>query len=174
MIKIAVLIADGSEEIETLTPVDVFRRCDNVLCDLISVSGKTPKCSHGVVVTADKVIEQVNLVDYDAVVIPGGMPGATNISATKKVVLAIENALKAGKVVASICASPAVVLADNGLLLCEKATCYPAPIFISSLGQKYTGESVTVSENIITANGPKSAMEFSLAICDALLVNAKF
>ena len=59
MVKIAVLIANGSEEIETLTPVDLFRRCDGAICDLISVSGKTPTCSHGVCVTADKVIEEI-------------------------------------------------------------------------------------------------------------------
>ena len=173
MKKVAVIFANGTEELEALTPVDVLRRA-GAECDIISVSGEFPKGSHGIVIKADKCVEDVDLSVYDCIVIPGGMPGATNISATKKVVLAIENALKAGKVVASICASPAVVLADNGLLLCEKATCYPAPIFISSLGQKYTDESVTVSENIITANGPKSAMEFSLAICAYLGVTPKF
>ncbi|MBO7345333.1 MAG: DJ-1/PfpI family protein [Clostridia bacterium] len=174
MTKIAVLIANGSEEIETLTPLDIFRRCENAHCDLISVSGKTPTCSHGVCVCADKEIDQVNLYDYDAVVIPGGMPGATNISNDKRVITALKKISESDKLIASICASPAVVLAKNGLLGEQKATCYPAPAFIELMGDNYTGSDVEVGERLITANGPKSAMQFSIEICKALGLKPKF
>ena len=174
MIKIAVLVADGSEEIETLTPVDVFRRCEGVECDLISVSGKTPTCSHGVSVATDKEINSVNLADYDAVIIPGGMPGATNIANEKKVISALKKMRDSGKLIASICASPAIVLADNNLLGGQKATCYPAPIFVEKLGDSYAGSDVEVGDGLITANGPKSALKFALAVCQALGISPKF
>ena len=66
------------------------------------------------------------------------------------------------------------MLKENGLLGKDKATCYPAEIFINSLGDNYTGADVEISGNIITANGPKSAMKFSLAICEKLNLNPKF
>ncbi len=174
MIKIAVLIADGSEEIETLTPVDVFRRCEGVECDLISVSGQKPTCSHGVSVFVDKVIDSVNLADYDAVVIPGGMPGATNIAKEQRVISALKQMRANGKLIASICASPAVVLADNNLLGEQKATCYPAPAFVKTMGENYTDSDVEISDGLITANGPKSAFKFALAVCQSLGVSPKF
>ena len=174
MIKIAVLIANGSEEIEALTPVDVFRRCDDVESDLISVSGKNLICSHGVKVTADKVVEEIDFTEYDALVIPGGMPGATNISNTEKVIEAIKLMTKQDKLIASICASPAVVLASNNLLGSKKATCYPAPAFVQLMGENYTGNDVEVCDRLITANGPKSAFKFALAICESLGIVPKF
>ena len=173
MKRLAVILANGTEEIEGLTPVDVLRRA-GVECDTVSVSGEFIKGSHGIVIKADKVADSVDFNVYDGIVIPGGMPGATNISNSKYIVSAIKSMVKSGKLVAAICASPAVVLADNGLLNADKATCYPAPNFINSLNDKYTGDNVTVCGNVITANGPKSAMEFSLAICAYLGVTAKF
>ncbi|MBQ3219843.1 MAG: DJ-1/PfpI family protein [Clostridia bacterium] len=173
MLKILVLFANGTEEIEGLTPVDVLRRA-GVDCDLVSVSGTNPIGSHNISVKADKVIEEITFSDYDGVVIPGGMPGAVNISNNKKVIDGIKEFLSSEKLVCAICASPAVVLANNNLLNAESATCYPAPQFVSALGDKYTGKDVEVCNNIITANGPKSAMVFSLAICDYLKVKPKF
>ncbi len=173
MIRVAVLFADGTEEIEGLTPVDVIRRA-GAECDIVSVSGKTPVGSHGIEIKADSTAEEIDFAEYDAIVIPGGMPGAVNISNHEKAVKGIEIALKNKKVVAAICASPAVVLANNNLLFSQRATCYPSAQFINLLGDKYTGEDVCVCENIITANGPKSAMAFSLEICKALSLTPKF
>lgn len=173
MKKIAVFIADGSEEIEALTPVDVIRRTGAV-CHTYSVNGQSVKGSHGIEIKADFTVDMLDADNYDALVIPGGMPGAVNIAKSKDATAAIEKAINCGKIVAAICASPAVVLGGNGLLACEKATCYPAPDFIGALGEKYTGANVEKCANFITANGPKSAMEFSLAICAALELQPKF
>lgn len=173
MIKIAVLFANGTEEIEALTPVDVLRRA-GVYCDLVSVSGDYPVGSHQVTVKADKTIEKVRLEEYDGVVIPGGMPGAVNISKCQKAIDGIKELLNKEKLVSAICASPVVVLAENGLLSVEKATCYPAEPFVKALQEKYTAKDVEVCGNVITANGPKSAMAFSIAICSYLGVNPKF
>lgn len=175
MIKVAVIFANGTEEIEALTPVDVVRRCENAICDIVSVNGEFPKGSHGIAVKADKLSEQVNFDDYQALVIPGGMPGAVNIANDKDVSRALKNAFNDGKVVASICASPAVVLADKGLIKGKKATCYPAPIFIDKMKDCcFTSVDVEVDGKLITANGPKSAMPFALEICKALGINPKF
>ena len=128
----------------------------------------------GFPILADKVIEEVTLSSYDAVVIPGGMPGATNIANDERVMLALIKMDKDGKLIASICASPAVVLKSSGVLKGKRATCYPAPVFVDMLGESYTGNDVEVFENVITANGPKSAMKFALEICKALNLTPKF
>ncbi len=173
MIKAAVLFADGTEEIEALTPVDVLKRA-GACCDIVSVSGKTPIGSHGVKIFADITVNEANFSEYDVVVIPGGMPGARNISKDKVAVLGIKNAIESGKLVAAICASPAVVLAENRLIDGYKATCYPAESFINSLGENYTGKRVEVFKNLITGDGPRSAMDFALAICENLNIVPKF
>ena len=175
MIKIAVLFADGTEEIEALTPVDVLKRA-GVECEIVSVSGKNPTGSHNIKILPDRVIENVDLAGYDGVVIPGGMPGAVNIANSKKVVDGIKNIKKTGKLIAAICASPAVVLAAGGVIDGEKLTCYPAERFVEEIKKhgEYLPEEVVECGNIITANGPKSAMAFSLKICRYLGVTPKF
>lgn len=171
--KVAVILANGCEELEALTPVDVLRRAGADV-DLVSINGEFAKGSHDIVIKSDKLIEDVNLSEYACLVIPGGMPGATNISQNQKVVEGLKNALLENKLIASICASPAVVLARHGLIGDKKATCYNADVFVKELGKSYTGASVQVDGNLITANGPKSAMEFSIAICEKLSIVAKF
>ena len=173
MKKIAVLFSNGTEEIEGLTPVDVLRRA-GAICDIVSISGEYPVGSHQITVKADKLIEETNLEDYDCIIIPGGMPGAKYISVCEKAICGIKNALQGNKVVGAICASPAVVLATHNLIGAKKVTCYPAKDFVDALGDNYTGNSVEVDGNLVTANGPKSAMDFSLAICKALGLDAKF
>jgi 4-methyl-5(b-hydroxyethyl)-thiazole monophosphate biosynthesis len=172
MKKIAVIFSDGTEELEALTPVDVLRRA-GAQCDIISISGNAPVGSHNIKVFADKVVEAVDFCDYDAIVLPGGMPGATYISKNQKVISAIKDFMSKNKLVCAICASPAVVLASNGILGNISATCYPAPDFINMI-ENYTGEDVTVCGNVITANGPKSAIKFSLQICESLGIVPKF
>ena len=173
MKKIAVIIANGTEEIECLTPVDVLRRA-NATVDLISVSGEMPVGSHGIVIKADKIVEDADFSVYDAIVVPGGMPGATNIASTEKITKALKEYKAQGKLIASICASPAVVLKAHKIIDGEKATCYPAPDFVNVLKENYTGSDVEIDGNVITANGPKSAMKFSIAICEKLGLNPKF
>lgn len=171
--KIAVLISNGSEEIEVLTPVDVLRRA-NVECHLISVCEKQVVGSHNIKITSDYLLDEVCLSSYDGIVIPGGMPGAEIISKSKKVINAITDMMKNNKLVASICASPAVVLARHNLLQNKKATCYMADDFINLMKDNFILEDVVVDGNLITANGPKSAMLFSLKICEFLGVKPKF
>ena len=174
MKKIAVLFSNGTEEIEALTPVDVLRRA-GVECDLVSVCGQFPVGSHAITVKADKTIEDIDINGYDGVVLPGGLPGAQIIADNKKVEQMIKDFIENKKLVAAICAAPALTLGAKGFVDGKKVTCYPADAFIKLLETaRYTGADVEVDENIITANGPKSAMAFSFAICDYLGVNPKF
>ena len=173
MKKIAVIFANGTEEIEALNPVDVLRRA-GVEVEIVSVSGKTPIGSHDIQIAPDKLVSEVDFSSYDGIVIPGGRPGAINIANDDAVTNALKEMIRDNKLVASICASPAVVLAKHDLLNGKKATCYPAPEFIKALGNSYTGLDVEVDGNLITANGPKSAMKFALQICDYLGLTPKF
>lgn len=170
--KIAVFFANGTEELEALTPVDVLKRA-GAQVDIISVEDSILVGSHGIKVIADKLVADVKGCDYDAFVIPGGMPGAVNISNCESAVKMIKKGYAENKLIASICASPAVVLARHGLIN-GKATCYPHQDFISGLGDFYTGNDVELFNNVITANGPKSAFAFSLKICEYLNITPKF
>ena len=172
MAKIAVLFADGTEEIEGITPVDVLRRA-GAECDIVSVGGEYLTGSHGIIIKADKLIKDINVCAYDAVVIPGGMPGATNIAENEKAIELIKHIISKGKLVGAICASPAVVLAQNDLLLARSATCFHADCFINELGKNYTGKEVEISDNFITADGPKSALKFAMAIAKYLELDPK-
>lgn len=173
MKRIAVLFADGTEELEGLTPVDLLRRA-GATCEIVSVGKQFLTGSHNIEIKADKDINEINFCDYDCVIVPGGMPGAVNIANCKRAVEFITTLRKQGKLVASICASPAVVLAQNSLLYEDKATCYPAPQFIELMGENYVQSEVQVSNALITANGPKSAFNFSLEIIKYLDLDIKF
>lgn len=172
MIKVGVFFADGTEELEALTPVDILKR-SGAKVDIISVGGETLNGSHDIKVVSDKLVKDIREEDYDALVIPGGMPGAVNISNNENAVKVIKSAYKKGKLIASICASPAVVLSTHGLIE-GKATCYPAKDFVNALGDFYTGSDVEVYKNVITASGPKSAFKFALEICKYLKIEPKF
>lgn len=170
--KIAVIFACGTEEIEGITPIDVLKRA-GVDCKIVTVGEQTIVGSHGIKIQGDMTTDELDMQGFDGIVIPGGMPGATNIANDNSVIKAILIANEQNKMVAAICASPAVVLANLGILNGKKATCYPAQDFIQKL-DFYTAKNVEMDGNIITANGPKSAMEFSLKICEYLGVQPKF
>ncbi len=174
MKKIAVLFSNGTEEIEALTPVDVLRRA-GVVCDIVSVCGQFPVGSHAITVKADRLIEDIKDNDYDGVIIPGGLPGAQIIADNECAEKMIKSFVDNAKLVAAICAAPALALGAKGLVDGKNVTCYPSDAFIELLKTaRYTGVDVEVDGNIITANGPRSAFAFSFAICDFLGVTAKF
>lgn len=174
MKKIALIFANGTEEIEALTPKDVLFRA-GVKCDIVSVSGITPVGSHDIKVVADLTEKDFNIDEYDGIIIPGGMPGSVNIKNSDIIKNAVIKAFNDKKLVAGICASPAVCLKNFGVTKGKKVTCYPAEVFYNEFTQEtYTAKDVEVDGNLVTANGIKSAMAFSLAICDFLGVTPKF
>ncbi len=164
MIKIAVLAADGCEEIEALTVVDLLRR-KGMDTDIISISNnKAVTGSHRIVFGAEKRINDVNMDDYDAVVLPGGMPGTTNLATHVGVSQIVKNFAASGKLLAAICAAPSV-LGGIGVLEGKKATCYPG--FEDKLvGAEVLEDRVVADGNIITSRGMGTAIEFGLAIVE--------
>ncbi len=170
--KVAVIVANGTEEIEALTVVDVVRR-SSAKCDIIGLQ-KSVIGSHNIKIESDIVIENVDLLSYDALVIPGGMPGAVNIANENKVINALKTLYINNKLICAICAAPAVVFAKNKIATDKKMTCYPASEFINLIGENYLEKPVVVDKNVITANGPKSAIDFALTICSTLNLQPKF
>lgn len=165
MKSVAVLIANGFEEIEALTVVDVMRRA-NIKCDMISIeSGLNVNGAHNIEVKCNNSIDS-NINDYSCIVLPGGMPGATNLRDDKRVIDAIKYFNENKKIVAAICAAP-IVLAKADIISEKNITSYPG--FEEELeGSKYKEDRVVVCENIITSRGPATAMEFAYKILEVL------
>ena len=170
MKKVYVFLADGFEDVEALIPIDVLRR-GGVDVTTVSISDfPLVQSAHGVNVEADIMFEQGDFTDADLLFLPGGMPGASNLFEHKGVCKAIVDQHMAGKKVAAICASPAVVLAPLGILDGKKATCYPG--FESVLAENnatYTGDLVTVDGNVTTGEGPAAAFPFAYELLSQLV-----
>ena len=166
MKQAAVILADGFEEVEALTPVDFLRRA-GIQVDLLGVGGESITGGHGIVVAADSRVSSYRTVP-DAVVIPGGMPGAENISNSSEAVSLIRVVANAGGLVAAICAAPAVVLAKHGFLDGKRATCYPGYEEQFGDSTEFSEDRVVTDGNLITSRGPGTAAEFAVAIIKKL------
>ncbi len=127
--------------------------------------------AHDITVETDLMIEQYQGIP-DAIVLPGGMPGAENLNKSEAVKGLLQKMKQSGKLIAAICASPAVVLAPNGILDGKRATCYPG--YENELGAKvkFLTDCVVVDGQVTTSRGPGTAMEFSLELVSQL-VNAE-
>ncbi len=170
MAKIGVFLADGFEEIEGLTVVDILRRA-GVEVTMTSIMGrKEIHGAHQITVLADMLYEEVDFEHLDGVVLPGGMPGTTNLGAHDGVRKQITAFAAEGKLVAAICAAPSV-LGENGILKGKKAACYPG-FEEKLLGAEVVLEEVAEDGNVITSRGMGTAIPFALALT-AYLVDAK-
>ncbi len=172
MKKAVVFIANGSEEIETLTPVDYLRRAGVEVVLAAVADDKTVRCSHDVCIVADTTINEYCLLNEmpDAVVVPGGMPGSTNIAENKQAVEFVKKMNDSGKLVCAICAAPAIVLPKTGALDGKKWTCYPN---MENEAPDHKSNHVSTNpfvhcENLITGRGPGAAEEFSMEIVKTL------
>lgn len=162
MKKIGVFLADGCEEIEALTVVDIARRAGMEVA-MISVSGeKQVKSSHNVTFLTDIPAEYMDFDMLDGIVLPGGMPGTLNLGANEIVQKIIYEFAEKGKLVAAICAAPSV-LGEAGLLQGKNATCHPG-FEEKLLGANTSTEDVVVDGNIITSRGMGTAIPFALEI----------
>ncbi len=169
MMKIAVLCKDGFEELEALGIVDMARRM-KVTCDIVGFGSDHVHGGHGIDIKADKDFGEMD-DSYDAVVIPGGMPGATNLRDDKNVTDLVKNYYDNGKIVAAICAGP-IVLEKAGVLEGQVVTCYPG--FEDQLTHgNYKESIVQVDGKVITAKGPAATFAFAFAILEALGLDTK-
>jgi 4-methyl-5(b-hydroxyethyl)-thiazole monophosphate biosynthesis len=169
-----VFFADGFEEVEAITPVDFLRRAGIEVTTVSISDSKAVTSSRKIPVIADKLITEIPPgLEYDALVLPGGMPGAANLAASTAVGALLKAQAAAGRLVAAICAAPAVVLAPLGLLENRRFTCYPGmEREVTSKSAVWSEDRVVVDGNMITSRGAGTAAEWSVAIIGALLGQA--
>ena len=165
MAKVAVFIADGSEEVEAITPVDLLRRA-KVDVDVVSIMPSLDiVASRNVKITADKLIDDINFDDYDLLVLPGGVKGTNNLNACDELKKQLVRFNDEGKGIAAICAAP-TVFAGLGLLNGKRSTCNPG--FWDELranGADLVEDSkVVVCGNIITSQAMGTSVDFGLAL----------
>ena len=165
-IRVLVVLAHGFEEMEALTPVDLLRRSGMDVV-IAGVDDKIIIGGHDISIVTDVLIDDVG-IDYDAIILPGGGVGAKNLSDSWLVHEKMLMIANAGGLVASICASPAVVLGPSGLLNGHKAVCYPGSE-VHTPDFNFSTERVCVDGNLITSRAAGCATEFALAIIEHLL-----
>lgn len=166
MLQIGIFLADGFEEVEAITPIDYLRRA-NIDVTLIGVNSENPVGSHGLRIFVDKLVEKVRSLP-DGVVLPGGMPGATNLANSKAVANITREVMKTKGLVASICAAPALALGSFEVLKGRRFTCFPGMENQVSDGQ-FQSKRVVVDGNLITSRAAGTAGEFSIEIIRYLL-----
>lgn len=170
MTTVLVPIADGSEDIETATIIDVLRRAEFDVCVASAMTErKQIKAARGMTIVADHALQDVLEKDWDMIALPGGMPGAQHLGEHQPLVDKLRYQLTEGKWLAAICASPAVVLAQHKLISSAAATCFPG--FRSQLEGNVASVSdkpVVIDKNLITSQGPGTAMAFALTLVEVL------
>lgn len=167
MARIGVFFAEGYEEIEALTVVDLCRRAGIEVC-MVSVDGSDMAVgSHGIPVRMDVALEQVDFDTLDMIVLPGGMRGTKNLEACGRLMEELDRFYEGGKWIAAICAAPSI-FGHRGYLEGRRATCYPS--FEKELtGAAATGAGTAEDGNVITGQAMGSAIEFGLKIVEKLI-----
>jgi 4-methyl-5(b-hydroxyethyl)-thiazole monophosphate biosynthesis len=167
MVEALVFLATGFEEIETVTIVDVLRRA-GIKVTVTGLSSGVTDGAHGIKIVPDKTIDTVKIVDFDAVIVPGGNPGYKNLRNDRRVINMIKEAFDSNKIVAAICAAPAV-LSDAGILKNKSCTIYPGMENELEKGEgKPKLDNVVIDGNIITSRGPATALPFAIKLAELL------
>ena len=164
--RVALMVAEGLEEIEGLTVVDLLFRA-GIPCDTVSIAAdRTVTSSHKVTIVCDRSLadDDFSFADYGLVVLPGGIPGTPNLAACKPLTDELCRRMAAGEPVAAICAAP-TILAELGLLEGRHATCYPdrQPTLVER-GAIVDEGNVVIDGNLTTSRGMGTAIDFALAI----------
>ena len=157
-------LADGFEEIEAIAPIDILRRASLPVLT-VGVTGKTVSGAHGIVVEADITMDDVEPDKMTGIILPGGIPGATNLEADMRLSALIDFAAENNILLCAICAAP-MILGKKGLLRGKKATCYPG--FEEHLTGAIIGGNVCRDGQFITAEGAGAALLFGYTILEAL------
>jgi len=166
MSEVCMFFGTGFEEVEALAAVDIMRRA-GIEVDMVSITGeKYVTSSHKVTIEMDCLLEDVDFEKVKMIVLPGGMPGTTNLEACSPLMEQVEKFYEQKKLLAAICAAPSI-LGHRGMLKGRKACCYPS--FESHLeGAEVTENPCEVSDHIITSRGMGCAVDFGLAIVEKL------
>lgn len=167
MAKAMILLAAGFEEIEAITCIDILRRA-GIKIEIIGVNNLIVKGSRNIEIKANKSITEISS-SYDAIILPGGMPGAENLAKSNQVTTLLKKAENEEKIIAAICAAPAIVLSPLGILNNKIATCYPGMEKNFSQTTTYKAKKVVIDKNLITSQGPATALNFALKIVGQLI-----
>lgn len=162
MKKAIVLFKNGFETIEALTVIDVFKRA-NVPCLMVGMDSLEVISSHNIKVSMDQLFDE-SIKDADLVILPGGMPGATNLQSDIRVIKLLQEFNNSSKLIASICAGP-ISLETAGIINGKKFTCYPGFEKQITSGL-YQDELICIDGNIITARGPAASLQFAYTLLE--------
>jgi protein deglycase len=167
MAKALVFLATGFEEIETVTVIDVLRRA-GVDVTVAGLSANIVEGVHALKVVPDKTVDDVNVDDFDAVIVPGGNPGYKNLRKDPRVINMVKKAFNSKKLVAAICAGP-TVLSDAGILENKVCTIYPGmENELKAGGGKPEQDIVVIDGNVMTSRGPATALPFAIKLAEKL------
>jgi 4-methyl-5(b-hydroxyethyl)-thiazole monophosphate biosynthesis len=167
-----IAVADGVEDLELVTLIDVLRRAEIEVLVASIEARRMFSCARGTRLTADAMLVDVLAQDFDLIVLPGGMPGAQHLADHQPLAERVREQAAAGKLFAGICAAPALALQTYGVLKQRRMTCYPA--FSDRLsGCTFVDQPVVVDGNCITSQGPGTALEFALTLVEQLAGRAR-
>jgi len=170
MPRVAVILADGFEEVEAIAIVDVLRRAD-IDTVIAGLHDNHTTSARNVKVIPDTIIDTVKADDFDMIVLPGGQPGSDHLNADPRVKELVKSFSEKGKLTAAICAAP-YVLANAGVLAGKRATSYPS--YKDKLGNvQYEEKPVVVDGEVLTSRGAGTALAFGLAIVEKLISKEK-
>jgi len=170
MPNVLVPLAQGCEEIEAVTVIDILRRAGiNVVS--AGLDDQPVRASRGVTLVPDTTLDVALQHSFDMIALPGGQPGTNNLKADPRIITLLQKMAKQGKYVAAICAAPSV-LASTGMLDGKQATSYPGALdpYPKVLQQR---TAVAEDEMLITSRGPGTAMDFALTLVERLAGKAK-
>ncbi len=167
MAKVLIPLAEGFEELEAVTIIDLLRRAE-IEVVVAGLKDGPVRGSRRTVILPDTTLEQVMEIPFDMMVLPGGQPGSNNLNADERIHRLLQRLSHAGKTTAAICAAP-LVLASAGLLKGKKATSYPGALGAQLLeGVDYQQAAVVRDGTVITSRGPGTAMDFALTLIETL------
>lgn len=171
MPKVLIPLADGCEELEAVTLIDLLRRAQMEVVTA-SLQDAPVRCARGTVLIADCLLDEVLDTNFDLLVLPGGLPGADNLNADPRIHQLIKRLAAHGNYIAAICAAPKV-LVTSGILNGRKLTVYPGALdALDTSHVSITNRPVEMDGKIITSRGPGTAMDFSLQLIETLLGKA--
>jgi 4-methyl-5(b-hydroxyethyl)-thiazole monophosphate biosynthesis len=172
--KVIIFLADGFEEVEAITPIDYLRRAGAEVTIAAVRSDKMVKSARGLAVQADATVSELataagrwSPAAWDAVIVPGGMPGASNVAASAPCSILLKSVANAGKLIGAICAAPPVVLSPLGILAGRRFTCFPG-MEKEVTGARWSEDRVVVDGNLITSRAAGTAGEWARAIVSKL------
>jgi protein deglycase len=165
MKRVLVPLAEGFEELEAVTIIDILRRA-GIEVVVASLASSPVTGSHGIRLAADTPLGALVEQDFDMVALPGGMPGAEHLKKDPRVAEILKRLHAKGRPIAAICAAP-MVLASAGLLAGRRATSYPG-FLADAENSTIVGDAVVVDRGVITSRGPGTALDFALALVEEL------